>query len=250
TMGKAATIDKDSDGSIDQWGIVWNFTEPYFFIPWLSGFGGWVFDDQGQPSLNTPGAVEAFRFVKSLRDQYHIIPPDCDYAMADALFKEGRAAMLVNGPWSWPGYEQSGVNYELARIPKITATRLWPAPMVSPLGYSLNSNLRGRALDESIALLEYLVSDSVQRRFVIEIGVIPSSLALRQDSAYLSRPHMAESLAQLEVGRMMPVAPELRAIWDAMRPAYQSVLGGSLSPEQAAAQMQADAEKKIREMNE
>jgi len=250
SMGRATTIDKDGDGKIDQWGIVWNFTEPYFFVPWLSGFGGWVFDDQGRPSLNTPAAVNAFRFVKSLRDEHKIIPADCDYSMADALFKEGRAAMLVNGPWSWPGYEQAGVPYELARIPKVTSTGLWPAPMVSPLGYSINANATGRELEAAVKLVEYLVSDSVQRRFVMEIGVIPSSLALRKDSAYLSRPHMAESLAQLEVGRPMPIVPELRAIWDAMRPAYQSVLGGSLSPEAAAAQMQKDAETKIREMNE
>ena len=48
----------------------------------------------------------------------------------------------------------------------------------------------------------------------------------------------------------MPIVPELRAVWDAMRPAYQSVLGGTLAPEAAAAQMQRDAEAKIREMNE
>jgi maltose-binding protein MalE len=48
----------------------------------------------------------------------------------------------------------------------------------------------------------------------------------------------------------MPIAPELRAVWDAMRPAYQSVLGGTLNPREAAAKMQADAEAKIREMNE
>lgn len=249
-MGRDITRDLDGDGKIDQFGIVWNFTEPYFFVPWLSGFGGWVFDEQGKPSLNTPAAADAFRFVKALRDQHKIIPPDCDYNMADVLFKEGRAAMLINGPWSWTGYERANVPYELARIPKITQTGLWPAPMVSPMGYSISSNSKGRELDETVRLLEYLLSDSVQKKFVAEIGIIPSSRALRLDPAYLSRPHMAQSLSQLEVGRPMPVVPELRAVWDAMRPAYQSVLGGSLSPEEAAAQMQRDAELKIREMNE
>lgn len=249
-MGVQATKDINGDGKVDQWGIVWNFTEPYFFIPWFSGYGGWVFDENGKPSLNTPAAVGAFRFVKSLRDQYGIIPADCDYATADVLFKEGRAAMLINGPWSWPGYEQAGVPFELARIPRVSETGLWPAPMVSPLGYSLNVNLKDRRLQEAVRLVEYLLSDSVQRRFVYEVGVIPTNLALRQDTVYLSRPHMAESLSQLEAGRPMPIVPELRAIWDAMRPAYQSVLGGALSPEEAARRMQKDAEAKIREMNE
>jgi arabinogalactan oligomer / maltooligosaccharide transport system permease protein len=249
-MAQKTTVDKDGDGKMDQWGIVWNFTEPYFFVPWLSGFGGWVFDANGKPSLNTPAAVNAFRFVKSLRDQYHVIPPDCDYSMADALFKEGRAAMLINGAWSWAGYEQAGVPYELAKIPQVVSTGLWPAPMVSPLGYSINVHTKGQRLEETLKLLQYLLSDSIQKRFVIGSGTIPSSNAVRRDSICITRPHMANSIAQLEVGKPMPVVPELRAVWDAMRPAYQSVLGGKLQPEAAADQMQKDAEAKIREMNE
>lgn len=55
---------------------------------------------------------------------------------------------------------------------------------------------------------------------------------------------MRNSLAQIEVGKPMPVVPELRAIWDAMRPAYQAVLGGTIDAEQAAEQMQRVAEKR------
>jgi arabinogalactan oligomer/maltooligosaccharide transport system permease protein len=43
----------------------------------------------------------------------------------------------------------------------------------------------------------------------------------------------------------MPVATELRAVWDGMRPSYQALLGGALAPEDAAARMQADAERFI-----
>ena len=249
-IGKEITRDFNGDGVIDQWGIVWNFTEPFFFVPWLSGFGGWVFDEKGNPSLDTKAAADAFRFVKSLRDEHKIIPPDCDYNTADVLFKEGRAGMLVNGPWSWAGYEKAGVPYELARIPQVSSTGLWPAPMVSPLGYSICVNSKGKRLDEAQKLLNYLISDDVQREFVLATGIIPSSLELRRDSLYIVRPHMAQSLAQLEAGRAMPIVPELRAVWDAMRPAYQSVLGGYLSPEAAAKQAQQLADEKIKEMNE
>ena len=250
SMGKELTKDTNGDGVIDQWGIVWNFTEPFFFVPWFSGFGGWVFDEQGKPTLNSQAAINGFKFVKALRDEYKIIPPDCDYNTADVLFKEGRAAMLINGPWSWAGYGKAGISYELARIPQVTSTGLWPAPMVSPLGYSMNANTSGKTLAEATKLLEYLISDSVQQEFVKGTGIVPASLVLREDSQYLSRPHMAQSLAQLEVGKAMPIVPELRAVWDAMKPAYQSVLNGQLTPEQAAVQMQKDAEQKIREMNE
>jgi len=48
----------------------------------------------------------------------------------------------------------------------------------------------------------------------------------------------------------MPVVPELRAIWDAMRPSYQAVLAGTKSAEQAARDMQGMALRRIKEMNE
>jgi maltose-binding protein MalE len=58
------------------------------------------------------------------------------------------------------------------------------------------------------------------------------------------------SALQIQRGRLMPMVPELRAIWDAMRPSYQGVLGGSMTPEAAAQSMQDLALRKIREMNE
>jgi arabinogalactan oligomer/maltooligosaccharide transport system permease protein len=58
-------------------------------------------------------------------------------------------------------------------------------------------------------------------------------------------PTYRASLAQLENGRLMPVATELRAVWDAMRPSYQALLGGNMTPEEAAAKMQRDAVEKI-----
>ncbi len=61
---------------------------------------------------------------------------------------------------------------------------------------------------------------------------------------------LRNSATQIKQGRPMPVVPELRAIWDSMRPGYQAVLGGALTPERAAEEMQALAIAKIREMND
>ena len=38
SIGKKMTIDIDGDGRADQYGLVWNFTEPFFYVPWLGGF--------------------------------------------------------------------------------------------------------------------------------------------------------------------------------------------------------------------
>ena len=175
-LGKKLTKDTDGDGRIDEYALVWNFTEPYFFIPFLGGFGGWVIDSTGKPTLDTPATVEAFKFIVALRDTYKIIPKEADYNMADALFKEGRAGMIINGPWSWAGYKKAGIDIGIARIPKISKTGLWPTPMFSPKGYSINKNVKQEVLPEVIKLVEYLTSPDVELQFTKALGTIPSVL--------------------------------------------------------------------------
>lgn len=50
SIGKQMTIDKDRDGKIDQYGLVWNYTEPFFYVPWLAGFGEWLLTDDNLPN--------------------------------------------------------------------------------------------------------------------------------------------------------------------------------------------------------
>jgi len=249
-IGKELTKDFDGDGKIDQYGLVWNYTEPFFFIPFLTGFGGWVMDSAGNPTLNTEATVQALKFVRDLRDKYKIIPRECDYNTADALFKEGRAGMLINGPWSIGGYKKAGVKFGITRIPKVEATGLWPAPMVSIKGYLINVNVDEKKLPYVLDLFKYLVSAEVQLELTKSLGTIPTHKKALENEIVISDSLVQSSIWQAEVGRPMPVVPELRAIWDAMRPYYQAVLGGTMTPEEAAIKMQQLAVKKIEEMNE
>ncbi|MDK9700183.1 MAG: extracellular solute-binding protein [bacterium] len=249
-LAKKNTVDNDGDGKIDRYGMVWNFTEPYFYIPFLTGFGGWVFDDKMQPSLNTDANIKAAEYVIALRDQYKVIPRDCDYNTADALFKEGRAAMILNGPWSWSGYLQAGIDIAIVKYPKFAPGLRDPAPMVAPLAYSVNANVSKAKRTHVKAFLDYLLSDEVQKEFAVKQSVLPTRITVRSDPEVLQNRLLQESLAQAAVGRPMPVVPELRAVWDAMRPSYQAFLGGSISASEAAKKMQSEAERKIQEMSE
>ena len=249
-IGKKLTSDTDGDGNPDSYGLVWNYTEPYFFVPWLGGFGGWVMDEAGNPTLDTPAMVAALSFLVYLRDSVEIVPKALDYNVADALFKEGKAGMIINGPWSWIGYRNAEIDFGLARIPKISATGKWPTPMVSPKGYSINKNVGSTKLPDIVDLVEYLTSAESQLEYTKLLGTIPSNIEARKSKIVVDDPMIAASMSQMEVGRPMPVRPELRAIWDAMRPSYQAVLGGNMTPARAAEEMQSLAEKKIAEMNE
>lgn len=249
SMGQKLTKDEDGDGLIDQYALVFNFREPFFFIPFLGGFGGWVMDDDYRPSLNTSASVEAFKFMLKLREK-KIIPRECDYDIANTLFKKGKAAMIINGPWSWGAYAKVGINFGITRIPRIKETGLWPTPMVSALGYSINVNTKGERLENTLKLLKYLLTSEVEIEFTRVLNSIPSRKDALSHPLVTKNPLVSSSLYQMEVGKPMPIVPEMRVIWDAMRPSYQALLNGSISPEQAAEQMQREAEKKIKEIRD
>jgi len=248
-LAKKLTIDKDGDGKNDQYGLVWNFTEPFFYVPWLGGFGEWLLTDDNRPNLNTDGNIKAFEFIKSLRDEHKIIPKECDYEIANAMFKTGSAAMIINGDWSWGDY--SGVvDFGIARIPKVSATDKWPSPLVSTKGYSINVNTAGKKLNETIKLMTYLTSPDVQLYFTEYLSSQPSSIVALESPIVKNNELLKTSSEIIAVGRPMPIIPEMRAIWDALREQYQAVLGGTISPKIAAEKAQENSLNQILIMNE
>jgi maltose-binding protein MalE len=238
-------------GRPNVYGLTWNYTEPFFFIPFFTGFGGWVFADDGvTPSLESDAMVQALKYTRSLRDLHKIVPNEADYEIADALFKDGKAAMIINGDWSWAGYAQLGIDIGVAPIPKIVKTGFWPAPMTSPKGFSLNSNVSQEKLPKVLDLLRFLLSEENELETTRALNTAPTLKSLYDNPLLVKNDILQNSLAQIRLGRSMPVVPEMRAVWDAMRPGYQAVMGGASTPEDAAKSMQQLALRRIREMNE
>jgi maltose-binding protein MalE len=248
-IGKSLTTSRGA-GHGARYGLAWNYTEPFFFIPFLTGFGGWIMDGEGRPALDSRATVEALKFIKDLRDVHRIIPNEADYEIADVLFKDGNAAMIINGDWSWAGYRKAGLDIGVAPLPKITSTGLWCGTMVSPKGFSINANVTEEKKKWVVELIRYLMSEENQMESTQELYTMPTHMRVRGSEFVQNNEILRNSRIQIDHGRPMPVSPELRAIWDAMRPSYQAVLAGTKTPEQAAHDMQATALQRITEMNE
>lgn len=247
-MCKQMTKDADGDGFPDQYGLVFNYNEPFWLVPFLNGFGGWVMDDQFRPTLNTPAMVGALTFLARLRNEYKIIPRESNYEVSDTMFKMGQAAFIINGPWSLKAYLKAGIELGVMPLPIIKETGRYPAPMVSSRGYSISANVEEKKLPMVKELFVFLTSKEVQYEIMRELLILPSLKELAEDPLLDENDILSGSMQQAQLGRPMPVVPEMRAIWDAIRPFYQSVLGGEMTPEEAAEKMQEKAEKSIREM--
>jgi maltose-binding protein MalE len=247
-IGQSLTKDTNGDGKMDQYGLTWNYREPFFFIPFLTAFGGWVMDEAGHPTLDNEQTVNAIQFVLDLRDKYKIIPKEGDYEIADMLFKEKRTAMIINGPWSWAGYHVPNGTM-VAPLPCNTRMNLWCEPMISAKGYSVNANVTAQKLPVVREVVEFLCSAAVQEEMAIKLSTTPVDRTVLQSPAIRANPALIASMQQIEHGRPMPIMPQMRAIWEGMRGPYQLVMNGSITAREAARRMQREAEKNIADSN-
>ena len=228
------------------YGFAMNTTEPYWLMPFLTAYGGWIMDANRVPTLDTPAMVKALTFLRGLAAE-GIMPRESDYQIAETLFKEKQAAMVVNGPWSWSGYRKAGVDLGIAPIFKIDGAD-WARPMTASKGYSINVNVSKEKLPLVIELVTFLTSTESQVRSVRELGILPSAKAAYQDSSVMADATLRVSQEAFELGRRMPVVPEMRVLWDVMRPELQAVMNGAKSPEDAARAMQETAVRQIADM--
>ncbi len=247
-LGKRLTSATNGDGQVNQYGLTWNYREPFFFIPFLTAFGGWVMDDEGHPTLDNERTVKAIQFVLDLRDKYQIIPKEGDYEIADMLFKEKRTAMIINGPWSWGGYHIPDVSM-VAPLPRNSETGLWCEPMISAKGYSVNASTAPEKLPLVREVIDYLTSASVQKEMAMKLSTTPTDKTVLSSPELQSNPTLLASMKQIEHGRAMPIMPQMRMIWEGMRGPYQLVMNGAITAEEAAKRMQREAEKNIADSN-
>ncbi len=243
TMGASV-----SDG-VDTWGIVWNQIEPFWLVPWLGGFGGRVFQDDGiSPSLNTPAMVDALAFLLRLKEE-GITPQEVDYDGADTLFKEGRAAMIINGDWSLGDYQEAmGDNLGIARLPRVSSTGRYPAPYTSGKYFMIPKDITDEQRDVVIDFVKFATNYDNQIAMVAQLTRLPALLEALNDESVVSDAILQGSSEQIAVGTPMPSVIEMRCNWDAMKPQLNAVLAGTTAPSEAAESMQAAADACIAEL--
>lgn len=224
--------------------LVWNQTEPFWLVPWLGGFKGKVFAEDGvTPTLNTPEMIATLKFIHDMKFDAKIIPPECDYDAADTLFKEGKAAMIINGDWSLGGYMGVlGEDLGVARIPKVVVTGEWPKPYTSGVYFMLAKGLSGDKLKAAQDFIGFVASKEKQIEMVKLLNRLPALKEALNDPLVTENPILKGSSDQMVVGTPMPTVLEMRCNWDSMKPEMLAVLTDTKSPEDASKAMQTSVE--------
>lgn len=238
----AAAKELTGDG---KYGIVFNQTESFWLVPFLGGFGGSVFAEDGvTPTLNTDAMKNALQFMYDLKYTDKVMPAEADYNVADGLFKDGNAASIINGDWTLGAYAEAlGDKLGVGPLPKLTGYD-YPKPYIA--GTFL---MAAKAVGDD-ADLKFIVSDFMkfasneenQIKMVETLKRLPGNAAAIEAPIVTSDPLLAGAAEAAQKGVPQPTNLEMRCVFDSMTAGVRDMFTGNGDIAGIAATMQSSAE--------
>ncbi|AEQ50464.1 maltose/maltodextrin ABC transporter substrate-binding protein MalE [Pelagibacterium halotolerans] len=213
--------------------IMWAYNDTYFTFPMLAANGGYAFEmvdgsyDGSQTGVNTEGAIQGGEVLADLIES-ETMPRGVDYGVMEGAFANGEVAMIINGPWSWSGYEEAGIDIGVASLPAVAGSPSRPFLGVQALALNAASPNRDLAVE---FIENYLLTDeNIQLWNSTGALGVPTDISV---GAAEDDDKIVQTLANAEVGVPMPSNPEMGAFWSAMEPALGNITSGATSVEQA-----------------
>jgi arabinogalactan oligomer/maltooligosaccharide transport system substrate-binding protein len=228
----------------DSYGILYRLDESFWLVPWIGGFGGEVFAEDGvTPNLDSDEMKAALQFMYDMKFTEQLLPTECDYNCMNDGFKNGIAPMIINGDWALGEY--SGVfgdDLGVAPIPQVTATGLYPAPYIGGVYYMVPSSVEGDTLTVVKDFINFTLSTEQQVALTESLQRLPANAEALADPVVTDNPALQGAGEAVAKGTPQPINVEMRCIFDAMNTGIRAVHAGESDIDTVAADMQAAAE--------
>lgn len=236
-----AALEKTTDASKTRFGLAYAAGDFYLHAPFVFGFGAKLFDDTGRASFDTPGMAKSLAFVKSLQDR-GFMPQEVSGALVKSLFNEGRAAMVISGPW-FTGEIDPSVKYRIVPLPTVSETGLPLMPFLGVEAAMVSS--RSQNPEQAHALAKFLSLGEATALRVNPGRQIPAELAAYDLPEVQQDPVISAFKDVAARAVPTPNTLEMAKVWEPMKLALRGVLQGEVAPEAAGAL----AERRYRALN-
>ncbi|MEE1818450.1 extracellular solute-binding protein [Streptomyces sp. SP18ES09] len=210
--------------------------DAYWFLSFLYGEGGDLVDAENKKiTVDDPAGVKAFKVVKDLVDSGAAKTDATDgWNNMQTAFKEGKVAMMINGPWAvadtFAGKEFADkANLGIAPVPAGSGGQGAPQG-----GHNLAVYAGSKNLDASYAFAEYMTSAETQAKISTQLSLLPTreSVYIKPDVATNEMITFFKPVVDKAVER--PWIPETGSLFAPLVTEYTKVLTGQTTPETGA----------------
>jgi arabinogalactan oligomer/maltooligosaccharide transport system substrate-binding protein len=220
----------------DRYGFLWDTANFYYAYNWIRGFGGYVFRvtrngyNARQLGINTPGGIRGLRFIQDLVQTHKLTPASTNTDIAEGQFKQGKAAMIIDGPWAVQGFRTAGVNFGVAPLPRLpNGKRSAPFVGVQALFVNRYSKNTRAAWD----LVRYL-STRLPMPLYNASGRVPVLKSAANNRRVRSNAVTKAVIQASNAGEPMPNIPAMGVVWEPMGDALSQLVQGKITPAAAA----------------
>lgn len=209
-----------------------DFYRSYGFI---AANGGYVFKnnngtlDPNEIGLNNEGAIKGYEFIRSLVQEYKLMPPDIKDDIANAEFKSGKSAFYISGPWDIESFKEAGVNFGVVPMPTLNGNQVKTFSGVQTAFVSESSKNKDLAWD----LIKYLQDNAAT--FMLEKGNrIPVLNSMLNSDEVKKNEYMKAFIEQSKHADPMPNIPEVQAMWNPAADNIKLMNAGQLTAKECA----------------
>lgn len=222
---KAVTTDSVSGLAFSS---VQNEEGTFNFTPWLWSTGASSYE------MDSEGGVRALTFAKELIDS-GVMSKECtNWTQGDVMnqFISGNVAMMVNGPWQIPTMQSEApdLNWKVTLIPK-------DSEYASCLGGENYAVVKGGNTEGALDFLEYATEEEQVKYMMDAFGYISANQTIAESQFEEDSPY-APFVEELQYAKARGPLADWPSVSDAISLAFNEVMTGTSSPEDAAAKAQ------------
>ncbi|HQI04592.1 MAG TPA: extracellular solute-binding protein, partial [bacterium] len=219
------------------YGLAFEAASVYFSAPFIYGFdGGFCFEEgktkkTGDACLNNDGNIAALDFIGNLVNGLKIVPQEATSALVTQLFNDGKAAMVINGPW-FLGEIRKDVPFDVAVLPTVSQTGNVLKPFLTVESYLIAEhptvNVSGaKAFGEFITSFDGAKVRAVTGRQSVSTKSVYTDPDIANDNI------LNTFRVQAEIAVPMSNDPKMRMVWEPFAGALRKVLRGAESSKTA-----------------
>lgn len=222
-----------------KYGIIGKWDYIYFVYGFLRGYDAYIFGKNADGSLNphdlgiaSDSAVKATTYLAQICKD--IVPKSVlendGFAEIENLFKSGKAAAVITGPWMLETFAKSGINYGVAPLPRLPNGKFM-TPFLGFRGYAITQKSKNKALAEKFLKFINQPKYALERyQSILELPPIHEILS----NPLINNDDFANAIAvQALNAEATPSIPEMALVWDPLNKAMYDIVTGKSSPEKA-----------------
>jgi len=218
-----AIMEKYYDPNNEKYGIAYPINA-YFISAYAQAFGGYYFDDKTEmPGLDNPKTIEGFEFF--FQNIWPYMAPTADYNTQQSIFLEGRAPMMVNGPWSISDVKKAGIDFGVVPLPPIIkdGKEYWPRPYGGVKDIYFAKGIKNK--DAAWKFVKWFTTNpEVIKELSLQLGYIPVLKEVLNDPEIKNDPVIYGFGQAVQHAYLMPKSPKMGAVWGGVEGAINEIL--------------------------